>query len=53
MNTELEELLRTFEVPTLRRKDIQWLSRNVWIKNKDNPDLDRVMELIKQELKKA
>lgn len=44
---ELQELLRSMEVPKLRRDDISWLIRNLPIKNSDKPGFNRAMELIK------
>lgn len=44
---ELQELLRSMEVPKLRRDDISWLSRNLPIRNSDKPGYSRAMELIK------
>lgn len=44
---ELQDLLRSMEVPKLRRDDISWLIRNLPIKNSDKPGFNRAMELIK------
>lgn len=44
---ELQELLRSMKVPKLRRDDINWLIKNLSIKNADNPNFNRAMELIK------
>ena len=51
----LKTLLESFDIPDMRRElrlsDIRWLSRNLSIKNKDNPMLETTMGLIKWLLK--
>lgn len=44
---ELQELLRSMDVPKFRRDDISWLIRNLPIRNSDKPGFNRAMELIK------
>jgi len=44
---ELEEILKTMDIPTARLKDTRWLQRNLGIRNSDHPDFKQAMELIK------
>ena len=47
----LKTLLQQFDIPESRRElrspDIRWLSRNLGIKNSDNPMFETAMGLIK------
>ena len=47
-NNELQQLLERMDVPTLRRNDMGWLTRNLGIRNSEHPDFNRAIELIKQ-----
>ena len=49
----LQELLKTMNVPELRKKDYGWLLRNLPIQNKNHPDITEAMELIKKNIKTA
>jgi hypothetical protein len=49
----LQELLKTMNVPELRKKDYGWLLRNLSINNKDHPNLSEALELIKKNPKIA
>lgn len=44
---ELQELISSMEVPKFRRDDINWLIKNLPIKNSDKHGFNRAMELIK------
>ena len=50
---KLQELLKTMNVPELRKKDYGWLLRNISIQNRNNPNLQEALELIKTTMKKA
>ena len=42
---ELEEILRTMDVPRDRHSDYAWLFRNMTTRNSDHPGFERAMEL--------
>ena len=48
----LEELLETFDVPSMRlkNKDWKWMNRNLGIKleNRENPEYEKVVGLLKE-----
>ena len=44
---ELQELLKTMDVPVRRLNDYGWLGRNLMIKNFNNPNAKRAVELLK------
>lgn len=45
---EIEWMLleHAFDVPAMRRRDVQWLLRNIGIRNRDNPHLNEVTRLL-------
>jgi hypothetical protein len=42
----LDECLKSFDVPEMRKKDLGWLQRNLAIRNIDNPSFSFTMGLI-------
>ncbi len=44
---ELCKILQTMDIPISRLDDIFWIQRNLSIKNKNNPNLKRALELVK------
>ncbi len=49
MNQRLKEILDTMDIPELRKTDIRWLNRNVWIRNSKHPDIEEALILIQIE----
>lgn len=47
----LHEILATMDFPRERKDDLNWMCRNLGIKNKDHPDFDEAMTIIKSKLK--
>jgi hypothetical protein len=47
----LEIILRTMNVPVLRKNDFRWLSRNLTIGNREHPELNKALKLIKYIIK--
>lgn len=45
--TELNDILRTMEVPEARLNDTGWLMRNLGIRNGNHPDFQRAIWLVK------
>jgi len=45
------ELVKTMDVPELRRGDFQWLLRSLYIRNSKHPHYNEVMTLIKEQIK--
>ena len=43
---QIQELLTTLDIPKLRRDDIGWLKRNLFIRNGDNPNCAKVLKLL-------
>ena len=48
---ELQDILKTMDVPLLRQKDLQWLKRNLAVRNRDHPEFFRAMRIIHDLLK--
>jgi len=48
---ELQGILKTMDVPEMRKKDYRWLNRNLGIQNGSNPQFPKAMDLIKNLLK--
>ena len=46
-NNRLQDILETMDVPTLRKKDYRWLSRNISVRNRQNPDINEALSLIR------
>jgi len=49
---ELKELIRTMDVPEMRREtskneNVRWLQRNLMIRNADHENLNKAQELIR------
>ena len=42
----LQEILSTMDVPVRRKNDINWLARNLSIKNSDHPQLSDALFII-------
>jgi len=53
LKDELKQLLDTMDIPRARKKtlDLRWLGRNIYFQNKDNPNIDRAMQIINELLK--
>jgi hypothetical protein len=49
--SDLHSLLLTMKVPESRFDDLHWLNRNLGIQNKDHPNLEVAMKLLKSRLK--
>ena len=49
---ELLQLLNTFDVPIFRKEinlmNLNWLAHNLFIRNCQNPNFNKAMELIRQ-----
>jgi hypothetical protein len=43
---ELLPILNTMDIPVLRKTDLQWLKRNLAIRNRNHPDFHRAMVII-------
>ena len=37
-----------FNVPELRMNDIQWLRRNITFQNSDNPEINRILNILRK-----
>jgi hypothetical protein len=47
----LQEILKTMNVPELRKTDYRWLFRNILVQNKNHPDLKEALDIIKEKIK--
>jgi hypothetical protein len=45
---QLQELLKTMDIPLNRFGDLRWLARNIGINNSNHPNLDKAVALIKK-----
>jgi len=45
-DAELQKLLRRMDVPSKRRQDYRWLSRNLAFNNKKHPDIQKALVLV-------
>ena len=45
---ELQNILATMVVPELRKKDLGWLRRNLFVRNEKHPKFADAMKLIKE-----
>jgi hypothetical protein len=43
----LLEILDSMDVPELRKRDMQWLQRNLGVRNRAHPDFEEAMRLIR------
>lgn len=48
---EIENIVRSMDVPEVRISDLGWLSRNLGIRNSSHPKFDEIMKLIKDKFK--
>lgn len=48
METKLEKLLATMDVPVSRINDMRWLLRNLAIRNSEHPNFAEAIKLIKK-----
>ena len=46
MNEELQDILKIMDVPLKRMNDMEWLARNLGVRNREHKDFNRAMELI-------
>lgn len=44
---QLHTILRTMDIPEYRFNDIHWLGRNIGVKNREHPEFDRAISLIR------
>lgn len=47
--SELQQILKTMNIPEKRLGDFNWLLRNIGIRNAAHPKLQRAIELLKSE----
>lgn len=47
---EIENIVKEMDIPSGRISDLNWLSRNLGIRNASHPRFDEAMQLIKKEL---
>lgn len=52
MNEELTKILETMDVPHNRKQDVNWLWRNLGVRNGFKPGFQRAKELLKKECAK-
>lgn len=45
---ELQEILKTMDVPKGRKWDMGWLRRNLAVRNSEHPQFARAMELVRK-----
>lgn len=45
---ELQEILKTMDIPPSRKDHLNWLHRDLEVKNKNHPQFDQAMSLIKR-----
>lgn len=45
--TRLEEIINTMDVPSGRKNDPRWLARNLGFRNRNHPDYNEAINLIK------
>jgi hypothetical protein len=50
--SELQPILESMQVPTLRRTDVPWLVRNLQIENAQHPRLAEAMDLVRRIVRK-
>ena len=50
---EFQNLMASMDIPELRKTDYAWLNRNLHIRNHDNPNFPRAMQIIRDKLKKS
>jgi len=43
----LQKILETMDVPKMRLNDRAWLLRNLGVRNKEHPDFEKAMSLIR------
>lgn len=44
----LKQILDTMDVPEVRKNDLRWLGRNLWIRNSNHLNLKEALSLIKE-----
>lgn len=44
----LNEILSTMDVPEFRKTNLQWLNRNIWIRNGEHSDIKECCNLINE-----
>ena len=49
---ELQKYLKTMDIPELRKNDINWLERNLSVRNSNHPNFIRTMVILKNILSK-
>ena len=45
---ELQSIIATLDVPMFRKKDYNWLARNLAIRNSTNPNFEKAIELVEK-----
>jgi hypothetical protein len=48
LKEHLEEITRTMDVPDFRRVSVQWLLRNMVVRNSGHPQFEEAMEILKK-----
>ena len=43
---ELQKILSTMIVPSLRKDDLEWLKTNLWLRNNNHPQYEKAISLI-------
>lgn len=43
---ELQNILRSFDVPSFRKTNLPWLHKNLSVRNSSNSNYDKAIELI-------
>lgn len=44
---ELEEILATMDIPSYRIDDLQWLARNLGMRNSTHPQFEKAMKILR------
>lgn len=45
---QLEKLTENMDVPLFRRRNVRWLLKNLAIRNRNHPDFQKSLEIIKE-----
>ena len=51
LKEKLEELTKSMDIPSFRRKSIPWLNRNLAARNKEHPNFDEARDIVTQLMK--
>ena len=50
---KLESILKTMDIPQIRKNDMSWLMRNIQINNHSHPQIKEAIQLIKTVIKEG